>query len=353
MQNNKLYQILFLVFTTLFFISCERLDMDEPGNLVPETTDRDGNLPSLTVNGIKLHLETFGDINNPIIVFIPGGPGTDYCALISRQGGPKQSRYPEKRTQNNLGLDQLSDSFFCIFFDPRGAGLSPRVKPSSTNISDYHNDLNTLIAHFLELKFTTTGKQDTAVTLAGHSFGGYYATSYVNEYPNKVNCLILFEPTPLSVDVRQSLNRTSVFSMLDEQWLNEYLFSLEHMSYDDHCRADYHKILGFSESFPELEYPDNVPLWRYGALINSELIKKTYMSDNFDITSNLNAFKGSALFVWGGKTRALDREGMEMQMAYFPKYEEITIPKTGHYMVWEKPDECSEAIRNFLNNKVN
>ena len=54
--------------------SCTKMEMEKPGNLVPETVDLDSDLPAITINGTKLHAETFGDIHNPIIIFIPGGP---------------------------------------------------------------------------------------------------------------------------------------------------------------------------------------------------------------------------------------------------------------------------------------
>lgn len=337
-----------LAFLICSFLGCERIDIDEPGNIVPETADMDSNLPSLAINGTKLHVETFGDISDPIIIFIPGGPGTDYCAMINRQGTKKQSRYPKKRTLHNLGLNQLQDQYYCVFFDPRGAGLSPRFDKGTLTIKQYHDDLNAIIDYYLDKKYKETGIQDEEVYLAGHSFGGLYVTSFLNNYPARIKDVILFEPTPLSNEVMDVLIRTSVFSMIGEEWMNEYLYSLEHLSYDDHCRADYHRILGFSGSFPELEYPDDVPLWRYGTFANSDLSKDTYQSDSYDITSNLSNFKGRALFIKGSNTRALDDDGWNKQISHYLNHQSVTIPNTGHYMFWENPDLTAQHIRTFL-----
>lgn len=339
--------ILFLVI--LSTLSCEKMDMDEPGNLVPKTVDLDNELPSISINGVNLHAETFGDISNPIIIFIPGGPGTDFCAFLNRQGTIKQSRYPNKRTLHNLGLNQLQDQYFCVFFEPRGAGLSPRFDKGSLTLDQYHSDLNAIIDHFFAKKLASTGIKDVQVYLAGHSFGGLYVTSFVNLFPQRVKDVILFEPTPLSKEVFDVLIQTSVFSLLGEEWLNEYLYSLEHLSYDDHARADYHRILGFSGSFPELEYPDDVPLWRYGVYANIDLSKDTFEKDDYDVTSNLSEFTGRALFIKGVNTRALDEEGWKMQISLYTNHESATIPNTGHYMVWENPDLVVQKIRNFLN----
>ena len=339
---------LILILVTFGLGSCEKFDMNEPGNLVPKTVDHDPSLPHLSINGVKLHAETFGDLNNPIIIFIPGGPGTDYCAFINRKGTQKQSRYPDKRTKFNLGLNQLQDEYYCVFFEPRGAGLSPRFDRGTLTLKQYHEDLNAIIDHFLAEKYSSTGILDEKVYLAGHSFGGLYVTSFVNKHPNRVKDVILLEPTPLSKEVFDVLIQTSVFAMLDEKWINEYLYSLEHISYDDHARADYHRILGFSGSFPELAYPDDVPLWRYGAYANLDLSEDTFQKDDYDITANLSRFAGRALFIKGGKTRALDDAGWNLQISYFTKHQSSTIPDTGHYMLWENPDLTVEIIRNFI-----
>lgn len=339
---------LLLFFSVLSILSCEKMDMNEPGNLVPKTVDLDSSLPYIEINGTKLHAETFGDITNPILIFVPGGPGTDYCAFINRQGTKKQSRYSDQRTLHRLGLDQLQDEYFCVFFEPRGAGLSPRFDRGTLTISRYHDDLNAIIDHYLTMKENATGMSNEKVVLAGHSFGGLYVTSFVNKYPERIKDVVLFEPTPLSKEVFDVLIQTSVFSMLGEEWLNEYLYSLEHLSYEDHERADYHRILGFSGSFPELEYPENVPLWRYGTYANIDLSEDTFMKDDYDITSNLNQFEGRALFIKGGNTRALDDDGWELQISHYKNHQSKTVPNTGHYMIWENPDFTSELVREFL-----
>lgn len=333
-----------------FFSSCQTVDMSESGNLVPRTVDMDPALPSIVIKGEKFHGETFGDLRNPIFIFIPGGPGTDYSGLISKQGIEPLSRYPNQRKPNqlNVGLNQLQKKFFCVFFDPRGAGLSPRYDKGTHSLDQYHTDLKNIIEYYIQKKFTETGLLDTSVYLGGHSFGGLYATSFINTFPNLIKDVVLFEPAPLSKEVYKALIQTSVFSMINETWLTEYLYALKHLSYDDHARADYHRILGFSKSFPELEYPDYVPLWRYGALVNAELEEKSFRDENFMITNNLANFKGKALFVWGEKTRALDANGIQLQMSYYSRYKSVTIPNAGHYMVWENPNICVEAIHNFI-----
>ena len=75
--------ILFGVIITFTIVSCEELNLREPGNLVPETVDQDPSIPSIIVNGAMLHSEAFGHPDSTIIVCIHGGPGSDYRYLLN------------------------------------------------------------------------------------------------------------------------------------------------------------------------------------------------------------------------------------------------------------------------------
>ena len=94
---KQLFSLIIFLGAFAAFNGCEKelYDMNEPGNLVPKTVTEDPLLPSLELNGTTFHAETMGDIENPIIIFLHGGPGSDYRALISQKGLENASRYPE------------------------------------------------------------------------------------------------------------------------------------------------------------------------------------------------------------------------------------------------------------------
>ena len=343
---------LFLILLVTSLFACEDQDgllsMDDPGNLVPKTVMEDPRLPSITVNGTKLHAEAFGNINNPILIFLHGGPGGDYRAFISEKGFENASRYPDQRNITHGGLSQLQDEFYCVFYDQRGAGLSQRFEKGIINSEIYIEDLNGVINHYLQKKQDEIGVIDPKVSVFAWSYGGILATEYINKYPERIKDVIFYEPGPLARNVREYLmeNMTGLESQIGEDWLDEYLLSHDHITSDTHERADYQFLL-LRGSQPEFHMDINTPQWRHGSFVADENLDY-FMSEEYDITSNLNAFEGRALFISGELTLNELPGYMDLNMEYYSNSELITVSNTGHTGVWEKPSEVSEIIRSFL-----
>jgi proline iminopeptidase len=63
--------------------ACDTMSPEDPGNLVPLTVAEDTSLPAIEMNGSRFHLETFGNPVNPVIIFLHGGPGSDYRSMLT------------------------------------------------------------------------------------------------------------------------------------------------------------------------------------------------------------------------------------------------------------------------------
>ena len=147
---------------------CGLTDPDAPGNLVPKTVMEDSSLPAIEVNGARFHAQTFGDIAKPVIIFLHGGPGSDYRGMLRMAA--RQNGY------------SLADDYFLVFWDQRGAGLSQRFGKSSLTIETYDADLDAIIDKY------SPGRK---VYLVGQSWGGMYATEYINLHPERVAGAVL------------------------------------------------------------------------------------------------------------------------------------------------------------------
>ena len=339
--------ILFIA-PVLLIISCEKQDLNLPGQIVPATTDEDNRLPQLLVNGIPLHLETFGSITKPILIFLHGGPGFDYKAMISQKDIEFMSRYPDERTNAGIGLTQLQDEYFCVFYDRRGSGLSPRFDKDGVKIEDQIEDLKSIILHFQNMQMEATG-QTSPVNLFGWSFGGYLATALVNANPELVDNLMLYEPRPFTTELFDYLSVTSPFKQLGEDYVDGVFTGYTHVINNDHNTADYQWAVGATGDFyPEFNNPEDLPFWRVGFRVNQE-IEVDIRTRNFDVVSKLANFQGNTLYLYGSKTErdAILPGFLEKITSYFSDPSIVKINDAGHFGPWDQADAVVDAIRNF------
>lgn len=330
--------------------SCHKTDISEPGNVVPRTTLEDPQLPTLNINGARLHLETFGDIQKPILVFVHGGPGGDYRAMISEKNVENASAYPVQRSLTHAGLTRLQDHYFCVFFDQRGAGLSPRFDKGAVTIDHYLSDLDAIIDHFLAKKAAETGQQDRQVYLFGWSFGGYLSTAYVNTHPEKVKDVVLYEPRPFTQAAFDLLTLTTPFQQLSEDYVDEFITGSSYLLPNDHSAMDYQQTVGVTGNFfPEFNTPSQLPFWRHGFVVNKE-VEQDIRKRDYSVIQNLSQFKGRMLFLYGAKTKrdAMKPGFLELSTSYYPLSTTVEIPDAGHAGIWEKPAEVAAAVRQFL-----
>lgn len=111
----------------------------------------------------NLYIKTFGNQENPAILFLHGGPGYN-CAnfeITSAQALANQG-------------------FFVIVYDRRGEGRSTDEKAKYT-FQETFDDMNSI---FMTYKLPKA-------TLIGHSFGGIVGTLFAEKYPEKTQALVL------------------------------------------------------------------------------------------------------------------------------------------------------------------
>lgn len=119
--------------------------------------------------GVTLYYEVRGAKAGTPLFVINGGPGVDHT-------------YMHSTLHPTSALDELAQKRPVIFYDQRGVGQSPALKPGqSCTIADQVADLEALRAHLGHER----------VDILGHSFGGYLAMAYAARYPQRVAHLVL------------------------------------------------------------------------------------------------------------------------------------------------------------------
>ena len=119
--------------------------------------------------GVTLYYEIRGAKSGTPLFVINGGPGADHT-------------YMHSTLQPTSALNHLARKRPVIFYDQRGTGKSPALKPGqSCTVADQVADLDALRAHL----------GYDRINVLGHSYGGYLAMAYATRFPERIVNLIL------------------------------------------------------------------------------------------------------------------------------------------------------------------
>ncbi|MFZ2782855.1 MAG: alpha/beta fold hydrolase [Sediminibacterium sp.] len=309
-----------VIIFSVFSSSCtkERY-IDEPGNLLPKTVMEDENLPSLTVNGAKLHSEAFGPKDSTLIICIHGGPGGDYRYMLNC------------KTLATKGCR-------VVFYDQRGAGLSQRFPKSwyKSQGSDalnkiFYDELKGVISHY-----KTSSSQK--VILLGQSWGAMLATAYTGKYPNEIDGLIVAEPGGLKWDdVVDYISESRSFKLWSET-LNDATYIDQFMT----GKEDQHEILDYKAGLMGStnaivgdvgsDLGNNAPSYvasRSGAVVNAasyELGQDTKP----DFSAGINNFSTKTLFIYSSNNKAYPDSWATKISSAYPNKEIFKAQGVGH-----------------------
>jgi len=313
MNPNPFWKITSIFLFTLS--SCQLSDWTEPGLLVPLTVEQNPAIPSLQINGTLLHVESFGDPTDPLLILIHGGPGADFRSMLSAK-------------------DLVKDGFHVIFYDQRGSGLSKRENASTFQgenaVQLFVDDLDALVEHF-----RIDASQN--VFFLGHSWGAMLATAYINQYPSKISGAILAEPGGFTwPQTQEYLSRSNKIRFFSEA-LNDATFPEQIIA----GRSE-HEILDYKASFFSNyeNAPGNAignagpyPSWRNGAVAFKTLIDNSDRY-SFDFTTQLFRFETKVLFLYSELNQSYGKTWAETVSAPYPNVEIDQVKNTGHEMLY-------------------
>lgn len=330
MRFQKILWIVLLLLPPLVAGCSGLLDPEAPGNLVPGTVDDDPTLPAVELAGTRLHLQTFGDPAQPVIVFLHGGPGGDYRSLLTLKESYEGS--------------SLADDHFLVYWDQRGTGLSRRHDKETLTLEQYLVDLLAVVDRY---------SPDAPVLLIGESWGGMFATAFIDRHPDRVRGAVLLEPGPLS-HVYFDLVKDDLYDLdVGSEWLNDWVWSQEILAPDDHARMDYQRCLGIRDAQPRFHIQQDPasPFWRLGAAANRYITEDGMDDDGnavYDFTAHLAAFETEVLFVASGLNEIIGRDFQAKQMSAYPSARLEVVEGAGHDFAWLKPAETLALIRDYI-----
>ena len=288
-------------------------------DLVPLTVEDDSDLPALELRDTTVHVQTFGEPSDPLVVFLHGGPGGDHRAL--------------------LPLASLADrGYFTVFWDQRGAGLSKRHECDEITPEAYLADLEALIDHYRP-------ERSGPVFFVGHSWGAMYATMFIDAYPDRVQAAVLAEPGGFTLKQVEALQSRLFDVSFFAESTNDALGQFRFLTPDDHERIDY--LAGTSS---DLMIRDGYgmgewPWWRSGGVAGRCLAQN---AGDFDWTTNLSSFDGEVLFVSGEKNTVHTDAQQESLASSYPNATRVTLPGVGHDMVYASSEEVVDLAADLF-----
>ena len=302
---------------------------------VPETVDQDPSLAQITIDGYSYHTETYGDPANPVVISVHGGPGGDYRSI--------------------LPLQALANEYYVVFFDQRGAGLSPRVDPAEITMESAIADLDSIVDYY--------GKGEK-VNLVGHSWGAMLASAYLGRFPQKIDHAVLAEPGFLNsgfaeewaAGTQMRFSPGVIYYFLKTKFESLHVNGPDDQAADDYFRHQINLYQG--NDHPQASYycqgdkPSENMSWRFGAAAGNAISQEAVdQNGNFDINlaEGVENFTDTVLFMTGECQQLIGADFQSRQMKLFPSAELVVIPDAGHEMFFENPEASVEAVRAYLN----
>lgn len=169
--KNKILKIVRNIFLALLALILIFLLVRFVGKVVNNRTPKGGINESMYVeiNGTKQWINIYGeDINNPVLLYLHGGPGS------------ATSAYDYAFTR------KWADIYTVVTWDQRNCGKSYDKDQNGTALT-----YELMMSDGLEMtKYLLDYLNKDKITLLGHSWGSYFGSNLVLEYPEYYDCYI-------------------------------------------------------------------------------------------------------------------------------------------------------------------
>ncbi|MEW5869502.1 MAG: alpha/beta hydrolase [Chloroflexota bacterium] len=289
---------------------------------------------------MRLYHFAHGQGRNVLIVH--GGPGMPFRQALS-------------------GLEPLAEEYRFHYYDQRGCGKSTRPfdRFESSNMYANMTSLDRTLglgAQIADIERIRQILGNEKLILVGHSWGGFLASLYAAEFPERIQALVLISPaTALVMPQEEADLFDTVHQRLPEAQRSEFdAFMQDYMDFNKlftRSEADlialnerfgeyYASVVDFSGAFPEQGEPGGWMSW--GMYVS--------MGQRHDYRVALQPVTAPVLVLHGADD--LQSEAASRQYAdLFPNARFVVIENAGHFSFEEQPEQFADAVAAFLKDK--
>jgi len=282
------------------------------------------------------------------------GTGRNALMIHGGPGMPAHSAWP--------GLKPLTASYRFVYYDQRGCGRSTRPidKFTSTNFGENMQALTRALgvrAQIADMEKIRQLLGEDKLILIGHSFGGFLASLYASEYPDRVKALILVAPAEVLVmPASDGGLYERMKTMLPEAMRPEYgAFLGRYFNYGTIFRRSEDDLKSLNAEFgkyyraaaeargmkmpPEGEIQDQGG-WMVHALFLS-------MGRQHDYRDALKKATAPVLVIHGEKD-VQPEAASRLYAETFPNARLVVVKNAGHFSFIDQPEEFAAVTGKFL-----
>jgi proline iminopeptidase len=294
--------------------------------------------------------EHFWDVEQDIQLYhFSEGKGRNVLIVHGGPGYPFAQPWP--------GLEPLTNEYRFHYYDQRGCGQSTRPidRLPSTNYYENMKALDQTLglgAQVADMERIRQILGEGKLILIGHSFGGFLASLYAAEFPDKVEAMILVAPADVLVMPQKEGGLfEEVRKRLPEDMQEEYAAYLEeYLDFKNIFSKSEADLVALNEGFGKYYgtvFEASIPEqgrsggWMVWAMYLS-------MGTRHDYRNALKDVNAPVLVIHG----ADDLQPEEASRTYvdaFPNARFHVIEDTTHFAFYEQPEEFAAVTGEFLN----
>lgn len=268
---------------------------------------------TVTANGINLHYLDWGATGRPPMVLLHGLRG-------------------HAHSWDDVSAAMCED-FHVLALDQRGRGGSDWAPGG-----DYSTD-----AFVADLASFSEALGLDSFVLVGHSMGGRNSMAFTARYPDKVQKLVVVDIGP-AIDPKGGERITQEIRNVPEEF-DGFEAVVDYMSKQNKFASD--TVLRRRLQYATMDLPNGKVGWRYDLAVREERRRGTG-APPADLWPAVRTIKCPILIVRGGETDTLPLDAAQEMAALSPSNKLVEVPRAGHMVFEDNPNDFIAAVRNFL-----
>lgn len=240
-------------------------------------------------------------------------------------------------------ITHLSKKYRIIAVDHLGCGLSEKPQEHNYRLEDHIDNLETLLLQ----------KKLEKITLLFHDWGGAISMGFAIRHARRIKGLIIMNSAAFSFDKYMpwqiGLCRIPFFDDKFIRELNLFVLGAQYFTTVKPMPA----LVKTGYRLPYDNYENRIGVLSFVRDIPTGPESQSYES-LLEIEHGLWRFRDHpATIIWGMRDWCFDARFLVRWREYYPQATVLELPKAGHLLLEDNPEEILQHVKNFMVNVIN